>query len=317
MYIAYIILRLKIETHNTMVKKLLFVGVLLSLFIFSCNNTSQNDGNDGLDTLGVNPELQAEVSSEMIQMVISSVPNPVTMSTLLHQSGVVYSSDLLNPIENIDKYSTNYKKALNLGTYGTDLVHMNIYDRTVSTVLYLKNLKDLANDLSLGQFFDYETLNRLSENNKNVDSVLLITSSGFDRMTNFLIEQDRSPIGILLSYGIWIESMHLATNIDKVTNKTAVHERIGEQMEVLDNIMILLGVYKHRAEFKELFDDAEDLQKVYDSVTIDYHYKEPTTKVVDGMLVIEDNSESVINISEETVENIKKQIQVIRNKLIN
>lgn len=298
-----------------MAKKLLYLSILLSFFVFSCKNSSDSTGEDIPE--GDTELMDVQVSTEMIQMVISSVPNPVTMSTLLSQSGVVYSSDLLNPVDNIDKYSTNYKKAINLGSYGTDLVHMNIYDRTVSTVLYLKNLKDLANDLSLGQFFDYETLNRLSENNKNVDSVLLITSSGFDRMTNFLIEQERSSIAVLLSYGIWIESMHLATNIDKITNKEAVHERIGEQKEVLDNVILLLEAFNHQAEFKELLKDAQNLKKIYDQVTIEIEYKEPTTKVVDGMLVIIDNSESKINIDDEIVSQIAKQIKVIRNKLIN
>lgn len=296
-----------------MIKKLLLLGLFFSLIVFGCKNNTTESDDDGeiVDTSEI------EVSAETIQMVITSVPNPVTVSTLLQQSGVIYTSDLLNPVENIDKYTTNFKKALNLGIYGTDLVHMNIYDRTVSTVLYLKNLKDLANDLGLGQFFDYETLNRLSENNKNVDSVLYITSSGFDRMSTFLIEQQRSGIAILISYGTWIESLHLATNIDKITNKKAVYERIGENKEVMDNILLLLSAFKNQSGYKELYEQAEKLKKEFDKVTITIHYAEPTSKVVDGMLVIVDNSTSEINIDDAIVNSIAAQIKEIRNQIIN
>ncbi len=298
-----------------MVKKLFAISIILILFIFGCNNRTSENGGEDIPIDSLIPK-EAEISEDMIQGVISSVPNPVTMSTLLEKSGVVYSSDLLNPVENIDKYTTNYKKAMNLGTYGTDLVHMNIYDRTVSTVLYLKNIKDIANDLGLSQFFDYETLNRLSENTQNIDSILLITSSGFDRMTNFLLEQKRGSIAILLSYGIWIESLHLATNADKVSNREAVYERIGEQKEVMDNIIILLSAYQHQPEFKELVKNAEMLKKEFDKVNISYHYKPPTKKVVDGMLVIVDNSTSEININEEIVNGIAEAVKSIRNKMI-
>lgn len=298
-----------------MVKKIFAISIILILFIFGCNNRTSENGGVDIPIDSLIPK-EAEISEDMIQGVISSVPNPVTMSTLLEKSGVVYSSDLLNPVENIDKYTTNYKKAMNLGTYGTDLVHMNIYDRTVSTVLYLKNIKDLANDLGLSQFFDYETLNRLSENTQNIDSILLITSSGFDRMTNFLLEQKRGSIAILLSYGIWIESLHLATNADKVSNREAVYERIGEQKEVMDNIILLLSAYQHQPEFKELAKNAELLKKEFDKVTITYHYEPPTKKVVDGMLVIVDNSTSEININEEIVNGIAEAVKSIRNKMI-
>lgn len=298
-----------------MLKKVFAISIILILFIFGCNNRTSENGGEDIPIDSLIPK-EAEISEDMIRGVISSVPNPVTMSTLLEKSGVVYSSDLLNPVENIDKYTTNYKKAMNLGTYGTDLVHMNIYDRTVSTVLYLKNIKDLANDLGLSQFFDYETLNRLSENTQNIDSILLITSTGFDRMTNFLLEQKRGSIAILLSYGIWIESLHLATNADKVSNREAVYERIGEQKEVMDNIIILLSAYQHQPEFKELVKNAEMLKKEFDKVTITYHYKPPTKKVVDGMLVIVDNSTSEININEEIVNGIAEAVKSIRNKMI-
>lgn len=295
-------------------KLIYFIFALAAITIAACNS-GQNGGtitNDDTSTTNQGPALDPSI----IAATISSVPNPVEMSMLLQQSGVVYSSDLLNPVENINRYSTELKKALNLGTYGTDLVHMNIYDRTVSTVLYLKNIKDIANDLSLGQFFDYETLNRLSENNKNIDSILFITSDGYNRMNNFLIEQRRSPVAICISFGTWIESLYLASNINKISNKQQVYDRVGGQREVLENIIILLEAFKQRSEINDLLTKAQKLKKAYEKVSITYNYKPPITKEVDGMLVVIDQSEYIININDSIANEIGAAVNEVRNSII-
>jgi len=281
----------------------------------SCNSNKRGEATDLLSDSLISE--QVKMTDEMVGEMITSVPNPVEMTSLLQRSGVVYSQEILNPATNMSKYNTNFKKALNLGVYGTDLVYMNIYDRTVSTLSYLKNLTDLANDLRVGQFFDHETLSRLSESSKNIDSVLFITNSGFDKMSRYLIEQKRSNLAVLVSYGTWIESLSIATKVKTVPpNKETIYSRIGEQKVVLDNMILLLHSYKSEPNFKELIDDLFDLKKEFDKVKITYVYAEPTMKEVDGMLVIVDNSSSQVIITDEIVEGISNQIEKIRSKII-
>lgn len=298
-----------------MIKRKLIFCVLLVFAITSgcggCGEGSSNGGDD--DTTSV---VKKKVSKDMIFGYITSIPNPVEMSSLLQKSGVVYSQELLNPSTNIRNYNTTVQKALNLGVYGTDLVHMNIYDRTVSSVLYLKNIKDLANDLKIGQFFDYETLQRLAENSKNVDSVLYITSTGFDRMNKFLINDDRGEVSVLLGYGTWIESLYLATNVQRMENKEDVYNRLGGQQKVMENMLILLEAYKDNESFKPLLVDAYKLKTQFERVKIVYNYVEPTRKEVNGTLVIIDNSTETVDINDEIVKGIKEQVAIIRNKLI-
>lgn len=298
-----------------MIKRKLIFCVLLVFAITSgcggCGEGSSNGGDDDTTTV-----VKKKVSKDMIYGYITSIPNPVEMSSLLQKSGVVYSQELLNPSTNIRNYNTTFQKALNLGVYGTDLVHMNIYDRTVSSVLYLKNIKDLANDLKIGQFFDYETLQRLAENSKNVDSVLYITSTGFDRMNNFLINDDRGEVSVLLGYGTWIESLYLATNVQRIENKEDVYNRLGGQQKVMDNMIVLLESYKDNESFKPLLEDAYKLKKQFERVKIVYNYVEPTRKEVNGTLVIIDNSTETVDINDEIVKGIKEQVAIIRNKLI-
>jgi len=292
-----------------------FLPVLLVFFISGCNQGQKQEATDLLsDTL---VEASVRLDDSMVGEMISSIPNPVEMSSLLQKSGIVYSQELLNPVSNINNYNTNFKKALNLGVYGTDLVYMNIYDRTIATLKYLGNVRDLASDLRVAQFFDYQTLNRLSESSRSIDSVLFITNSGFDGMSDYLIKQDRSNISVLISYGTWIQSMFIATNVQTVPPKSSViHQRIGEQKMVLDNMLLLLYTYRQDPNFQELINDLMVLKKEFENVTISYVYAEPTMKEVDGMIVVVDNSRSEVVISDETLANISSIVKEIRNKII-
>ncbi|MFP4289037.1 MAG: hypothetical protein ACLFQS_07245 [Bacteroidales bacterium] len=294
---------------------LFFLPVLLVFFISGCNQGQKQEAADLLsDTL---VEAAVRLDDSMVGEMISSIPNPVEMSSLLQKSGIVYSQELLNPVSNINNYNTNFKKALNLGVYGTDLVYMNIYDRTIATLKYLGNVRDLASDLRVEQFFDYQTLNRLSESSQSIDSVLFITNSGFDNMSDYLIKQDRSNISVLISYGTWIQSMYIASNVQTVPPKSSViHQRIGEQKMVLDNMLLLLYTYRQDPNFQELINDLMVLKKEFEDVSISYVYAEPTMEEVDGMIVVVDNSRSEVVISDETLANISRIVKEIRNKII-
>jgi hypothetical protein len=58
------------------------------------------------------------------------------------------------------------------------------------------------------------------------------------------------------------------------------------------------------------------LKKEYDKVNITYTYKESTFEIVDGVMVIKDNSTTTIDITPDDIKNIATSIKNIRNKII-
>jgi hypothetical protein len=300
-------------------KKQIALIALLALALMQLNvGCKQGQKQEATDLLHDTHDPEGlRMSEAMVKEIISSIPNPVEMAFALQKNNVVYSQQLLNPSGNIDNYNTNFQRALNLGVYGTDLIYMNIYDRTVATLRYLTNIRELAADLRLEQFFDFNTLNRLSESSKNVDSVLFITNSGFDKMTRYLINQDRSSIAVLISAGTWIESLYIATHAPTTPeNIELINKRIGEQKKVLDNLILLMDAYEQNQGFDELLLDLKNLKNDFDQVTISYIYAEPSVKEQDGLLVVVDNSRSVVDISDDTVKRIAEAVAKIRNRII-
>ena len=114
------------------------------------------------------------------------------------------------------------------------------------------------------------------------------------------------------------EALHIVCEVAKSNpGNKELQETIGEQKIILENIMLLLSFYKESdPNMASLLTDMEQLKKSFDKVNITYTYKESTFEVVDGVMVIKDNSSSTIDITPKDVEDISSITQNIRTKII-
>lgn len=224
---------------------------------------------------------------------------------------------MLNTPDNLSKYNSNYKKALNLGVFGTDLGYTNIYEQNQDGIKYLSSIKSLADGLNIGQFFDIETIGRLATNSKNLDSLLLITTQNFNSINHYLQTQSRANLSVLLLIGGWVEAMQITCQVaaKDIKNKE-LQEKIGEQKIILEQIVLLLSFYKDDANMASLLNDMNELKVAFDKINITYTYKESTMEIIDGVAVIKDNSTTTINVTNEDIEAIRTLTNSIRNKII-
>jgi len=297
--------------------RIVIIGLVLALFS-ACGSGKKSDDQAFLEGLDSAKSEGPSISNEVIGSILQQVPSPLEISVLLKESGKKYNGSYLNSADNTSKYNSNYKKALNLGVYGTDLGYTNIYEQNQDGVKYMASIKELANGLSIGQFFDIETIGRLATNSKNLDSLLLITTQNFNTINQYLQTQGRANLSVLFLTGGWLEALHITceTAAANPDNKE-LKETIGEQKIILENIMLLLSFYKETDQnMASLLTDMEELKKVYDKVKITYTYKESTFEIVDGVMVIKDNSTSTIDITPEDIANIRTVTSNIRSKII-
>jgi len=293
--------------------KYLFISIcLLSVALSSCVESSPEEDLTMNDTLLVKTKA---LNSDAIHEALQSIPSPIETTNSIERSGAECDKSLLNNVDNIDNYQSTYKKALNLGVYGTDLGYLNLYNKTVTSFEYLDNIRKLSDDLKIGQFFDFATIKRLASNQSNIDSIIYISTSGFENMNNYLTSQKRENISTLILVGGWVESVYLLSKISESTKNVDLIEKIGEQKFALAQIVILLEIYKDNESYGELFDKINSLKQSFDKVKITYIYKEPETKEVDGMLVVVDNSRNVVEVSPEVFNEIVTKISQIRTDL--
>ncbi len=295
--------------------KLLIIG-LITLFLTACGSGKKPDEQAFLNSLD-SAKSGPTIDEEVINSILQQIPSPLEISVLLKESGTKYNSGILNSADNLPKYNSNYKKALNLGVYGTDLGYTNIYEQNKDGIKYLSSIKSLADGLNIGQFFDIETIGHLAANSKNLDSLLLITTQNFNSINHYLQTQSRANLSVLLLIGGWVEAMQITCQVaaKDVKNKE-LQEKIGEQKIILEQIVLLLSFYKDDVNMASLLKDMDELKVAFDKINITYTYKESTMEVVDGVAMIKDNSTTTINITEQDVEAIRSLTNSIRNKII-
>ena len=298
---------------KTQIVKHALYSFFIAGILLSCNSNE--------DTLKIEHEKDStktviNVSEKTINNLIQSIPSPIEMASIIKESGAEYNENILNPSENYKKYGTSMDKAINIGIYSADLGYINIYEKSLSSITYLRSIKSLSNDIQVGQFFDFETLNKLASNNKNMDSLLFISTSCFNKMDKYLREHKRNELSILIITGAWVEGLYITSEIAKSNKTDALLENIGAQKINIENLMVILNLYKEDPYFKKLGDSFSNLKKVYDGITITYEYKEPVTKEVNGELVIEDNTTSKVVVTDEQQKTIQEVITKLRKGII-
>lgn len=295
--------------------RILLVGILAAVLV-ACGS-KKPDEQAFLNSLDSAKNTGPTIDEEVISSILQQIPSPLEISVLLKESGTKYNFGLLNTPDNLPKYNSNYKKALNLGIYGTDLGYTNIYEQNQDGIKYLSSIKSLADGLNIGQFFDVETIGRLATNSKNLDSLLLITTQNFNSINHYLQTQSRANLSVLLLTGGWIEAMQITCQVASQDPKNKeLMEKIGEQKIILEQIVLLLSFYKDDENMASLLKDMEDLKAAFDKINIVYTYKESTMEIVNGVATIKDNSTTTIDITPADVEAIKNLTNSIRNKII-
>jgi hypothetical protein len=296
--------------------RLIAIGIVVFL-LGSCSSGKKPDEQAFLESLDSTNTAGPGVDEEVINSILEQIPSPIEISMLLKESGSKYNETILNSSNNLPKYNSNYKKALNLGVYGTDLGYTNIFGRNQDGIKYISSIKSLADELNIGQFFDIATIGRLATNSKNLDSLLLITTMNFNQINHYLQSQSRDNLSVLLLTGGWLEAMQITCQTAaKNPDNAELKETIGEQKIILEQIMLLFTFYQGDENMAGLSIDLDALKKAYDKININYTYKESTMEIIDGVAVIKDNSTTTIDITKENIEEIKNIINQIRTKVI-
>ena len=301
------------------------ISSLLIILMFACNNGQEQQNDDGFgggddftvpDSILNQEAAPLEVSEEAMDDIIENVSSPVEMASLLKDEGVKFNYKLLSPTDEADNYNSNFKQALNLGILGADLGYLNMYNKTTSVIDYITAIKSLSDNLMIGQFFDFATLKRLATNSENIDSLMYISVSSFDKMDSYLRETNRSNISTLLITGVWLEGLYLATQVAKDNNLEKVNERIGEQKMALNDILIIVNNYRSDKNFYKLSESLNKLKDAFKNVKITFEAGESEMKEVDGILTIVQNDKSIVTITDEDLNKIIETTKEVRNEII-
>lgn len=283
----------------------------LALITYSCGDDTPANEDD---------TTQEEVNPKQSQLMeidgkVFSIPSPIQTATLIKNSGTNYNKEMLNVPSNVTKYSTNFKKAINLGVYGADLGYVTLYEQTQDAISFLTAIKSIGDDLGVSSAFDMELVERFEKNIGNQDSILAMVSDAYKASDRYLKNSQQNDVGGLILAGGWIESLYFATNAAKMTNNKEIIKRIGEQKTTVSNLIKLLTPYYSKSDYTALVDSLIELDELFSKIEIVYTYVKPTVDAKNKTTTI--NSTTDVNITPEQLAAITDKVNKIRTDLIN
>lgn len=281
----------------------------------TCQNKKENVDDLALpDSLSGDAPLQ--LSEELVGDVVQNISSPVEMANLIKSTGVEFSQKVLNSTDKQSDYNTGFKRALNLGVYSADLGYINIFDKSNIVISYLMAVKNMAEGIKVGQFFDFNALKRIATNSNNLDSLMEISVSSMNKMDSYLREQNRSNVSSLIIAGAWIEGVYIASNVIEQTNNDELINRIAEQKDIVDILMIIINNFGKDENFAKLGKELEKLKTAYDGVKITTEVGTPERKEINGKLIIIQKDITHVEISPETLKRIIAEIKNVRQFVV-
>ncbi len=295
-----------------------FFILFIIINLFSCSdNSNKKTSNDGDFDIpdSLYEEQSIDIEENQTANIIYNISSPIEMASLIKKEGIPFSTDYLSQVEDKSVYNNEFKKAIALGILSADLGYLNIYNQNTSILSYISFIRDLAEDIKVGQFFDFSTLKRLAMNNDDLDALIKISVSSFNKMDEHLRKNDRGRLSALLISGVWIEGLYLATQVVKQSKSHEIKERIGEQKLVLNELLSILGNYKSDGQVQKLINNFKLLETEFNKIKITYEVGEPESIEENGMFIIVQNEKSIINIPKGQMKIIVELTKKIRNQL--
>ncbi|MDR1865683.1 MAG: hypothetical protein LBR08_08960 [Bacteroidales bacterium] len=288
------------------------VFALQTMISCTCSRTRPDDFVIPDSIHDVSPEMLHDLSDDIVDNLSSSIET----ASLFKSLDVPFSQKYLASTKNISDYHTACDKAFNLGVFGADLGYLNMYGKTSMVSVYVLAMKNLADGISIGQFFNYATLKRLSDNNENIDSLIYISQQSFNRMDRYLRQSGRGNLSVVMICGVWIEALHLSCRFYVETANVRLAETIGEQKIMLAELVRMLQLYRNREETAALAEALTLLQNAYEPIEISVQAGDLDRIEQDGNLRIVQNETTVVHYTGEQIDEIVRTVELVRNKLI-
>jgi hypothetical protein len=297
----------------------IIIVLLFPVFLcFSCRSGSSKTGEFVFPENDSIPLSEAEkLSPEAIADISKNIASPVEIANLLQTLDVPFSQDYLAVSIDAKRQGTNFEKAIKLGILGADLGYLNMYEKTGSSLDLLSSIRQLSEDLKVGQFFDFESIKRLSRNKSNLDSLLFISIDSYKNIDDYLRNNERGQLSALMIIGVWLEAQYLATQVVAQYPDEMLRDRIGEQKIILNDLILLLSPYNRRdPEFSSLYADLQNIRDKYRDVRITFSQGDPVTIEKDGRLEVIQTEKSLVEMTDQQLQGIVDVTKDIRNRLI-
>jgi hypothetical protein len=298
--------------------------VICSLLILftSCKSdkTKQKSSELNLEDFITEDDIFDDVNQA--KKIFYSLPSPLETAMLIKSAGANYDEELLNSLDNVDKYTTNMSMALNLGIYTTDLSFASLFDQTQTSINYMEAAKKMAEGLDITDAINNETIKRLEQNLNNRDIIMDIISETFLNSSSYLKENDRQAVAAIVLVGGWIEGLYIATQLvgEKPIEENKLVNRISEQKLSFNIVQRMLEENRkdeggeENEDIVDLMVQLKELKTSFDKVKVETSEIKVEPNAETNVTTLK--SQSKITITPEVFSELKENVRILRTNFI-
>ncbi len=284
-------------------KVLFFINCFLVVFFLSgCISSADKDAPE-------EAQLNTNLLLKSTKDVFLTLPSPNETVELIYKSNVKFDDKILNPVKNVPYYETSYSMALNLGIYCADLSYTSLYEQKQITMEYLAAVKALTDGLGLIHLFRQEDILKLEENLFNKDSIKTMVEELFFNSGEFLNDNNRPEIALLVQVGGWIEGIYIAMQLARQSGhiNMILVDRIVDQYESLKLVIRSLEDFSELHGIDAVLKDMNQLKEIYNKMIIS------DNDTVNSKPKINLTNKPMVNVTPELFIGLYHQILKIRN----
>ena len=250
--------------------KTLFVAGSVALLISSCGGDSEKHDAEHAEQISTEDTMQhtaTDTTKFKFDFAIANIPSPANRMHDVIAYGIPYDNSIMSDPKKVGAYTTEYKKALNMGIYNMDLAYSIMNDKGQDVLNYLKNILSLSDAIGMQNSINAMVGKRFESNINNKDSLFTVWDEILIKSDTYLRSNERVYTASLVFTGSWLESLYLSSKISEKVTDAAIREKartnLWEQRLHLGNLISLLNDYKDNKDCASLL---ADLKPIYDEV---------------------------------------------------
>ncbi len=276
----------------TLFKSIVFSFIIL--FLSSCQrDEKQEEAAVEEQALETNLVIQDKFNA---QNVFNTLPSRELVMGLINQNKLEYNADYLSNPTNVNKFTLELFRAVNMGIYGADLCISNSFEQTQESIIFLKSMNILASSLGVSGAFNQNMFDRIELNKSNNDSIISIVTDAFKKVDEILKYNKRAATAAVILSGSWIEGFYVSCKMAEKSNSTELIKTIIKQKESLKNLIVLLENAGLEDNSKFIVDK---LHGLFDSIsTNENNSKFDREAIVEAYHKISDLRNQVVSVSQ-------------------
>ncbi len=252
---------------------------------------------------------------EEIRAIFYDLYSPMESHRLFRQIDVLFDPSILNSPENIYRYNSSNKIAVNLGIYGSDMSFSQMFGQTQEAINYMSVIYQLAENLGIGGAIIERAEQARDGAIYHPDSLFDIASDIYISADRQLKESNRHGAAALIMAGGWTEGLYIACSFhDPLDPDLNLEQQILTQKYSLDRLTALLANYQDDPFIARYLLMFRQLKNIFDSAEILFE---------EGDLYIDTTSKKIVSNDREyvydklNIDEIARLVTIIRNDMVN